>query len=117
MKIIPQMKQTNSKVALVTGASRGIGAATAKLLGEKGYAVCVNYLNSEGAAKKIVSEITQSGGEAIAIKADIGIEKEIISMFETMDRDLGTISALVNNAGPGDGWGQFGIEEIESEKK
>jgi NAD(P)-dependent dehydrogenase (short-subunit alcohol dehydrogenase family) len=103
----------NRKIVLITGASRGIGAATAKLLGERGYAVCVNYLNSEGAAKNIVSEITQSGGKAIAIKADVGVEKEIMSMFETVDRELGVISGLVNNAGQGDGWGQFRIEEIE----
>jgi len=102
------------KIALVTGASRGIGAATAKVLGEKGYAVCVNYLNSETEAKQIVSEITQCGGEAIAIQADVGIEEDILAMFETLDRELGEISALVNNAGPSDGGGQHGIEEIES---
>ena len=101
------------KIAIVTGASRGIGAATARLLGEKGYAVCVNYLNSESAAKKIVSDIIKSGGEAIAFKADVGVEKEIILMFETVDRELGVISGLVNNAGQGDGWGQYRIEEIK----
>ena len=102
------------KVILITGASRGIGAATAKLLGGKGYAVCVNYLNSESAAKNIVSEIIQKGGEAIAFKADVGIEKEIMSMFETIDRELGFVSGLVNNAGQGNGWGQYGIDEIQS---
>ena len=73
----------------------------------------MNYLNSASAAKKIVSEITHSGGEAIAIQADVGIEEEVIAMFESVDREFGDISALVNNAGQGDGWGQFRIEEIE----
>jgi NAD(P)-dependent dehydrogenase (short-subunit alcohol dehydrogenase family) len=112
---MPREKRTDSKVVLITGASRGIGAATARLLGERGYAICVNYLNSESTAKKIVYDIINSGGEAIAFKADVGTEKEIMSMFEAVDRELGVISGLVNNAGQGDGWGQCGIEEIGSD--
>mgnify|MGYP002725529787 CR=1 FL=1 len=112
IKAMSLKRNIDRKIAIVTGASRGIGAATAKLLGEKGYAVCVNYLNSESAAKKIVSEITRSGGEAIAIQADVGIEEEIVAMFESVDREFGDVSALVNNAGLGDGGGQHRIEEI-----
>ncbi len=87
------------KVAIVTGASRGIGAATAKLLAKNGYAVCVNYQNSEKKAQEVVTEIKENGGEAIAIKADMSIEADIVSLFHTVEKTLGPVTALVNNAG------------------
>jgi len=87
------------KVAIITGASRGIGAATATLLADKAYAVCVNYNNAKDKADAIVNAITSKNGEAIAIKADMSSESDIINLFKTVDKELGTVTALVNNAG------------------
>jgi len=86
-------------VILITGASRGIGAATARLAAERGYAVCVNYLRSQSAAEALVSEITHAGRRAIAVQADVAIEADVVRLFETVDRELGPLRALVNNAG------------------
>ena len=87
------------KVALVTGASRGIGAETAKLAAARGYAVCVNYLRNRGAADAVVREIASAGGSAIAVQADVASEADVVRLFETVDRELGPLTALVNNAG------------------
>ena len=87
------------KIVLITGASRGIGAATALLAAREGYAVGVNYRENRAAAEKITDTIRQRGGEAMAIQADVSREKEVISMFEQLDRELGPLTALVNNAG------------------
>lgn len=87
------------KVIVITGASRGIGAATAHLSAERGYAVCVNYLNDRGAAEKITSDITQRGGSAIALQADVSIEQDVIRLFKGVDESLGPVTALVNNVG------------------
>jgi len=87
------------KVALVTGASRGIGKATALLLAEQGYDVGVNYRRDEIAANKVVETITAQGGKAVALQADIADEEQVVAMFARLTAELGPITALVNNAG------------------
>ncbi len=89
----------NEKVLVITGASRGIGAATALLAAERGYAVCVNYAKRRDAAESVVSQIASNGGKAIAVAADVSVESEVVTMFETVDAELGSLYALVNNAG------------------
>jgi NAD(P)-dependent dehydrogenase (short-subunit alcohol dehydrogenase family) len=86
-------------VAIVTGGSRGIGAATSRLLASRGYAVCVNYLGNQTAADAVVASIRASGGAAIAVQADVGVEADVMRLFTTCDAELGRVSALVNNAG------------------
>ncbi len=88
-----------TSVLIVTGASRGIGAATARLAGARGYAVCVNYRVNRAAAEAVVGEIEAAGGRAVAVAADIALESEAVRLFETCDRELGRLTALVNNAG------------------
>lgn len=87
------------KVAIVTGASRGIGAAIAALLAEKGYAVCVNYCLAQDKAEELVAKIRKNSGTAICVKANMAIEDEIKTLFRKVDNELGPVSALVNNAG------------------
>lgn len=87
------------KILLVTGSSRGIGAATAKLAAQRGYAVCVNYLKDGRAAQDVVGDIEREGGRAIAIAADVSVEAEVLRLYESIDRELGKVTALVNNAG------------------
>lgn len=84
---------------MVTGGSRGIGAATARLAARSGYAVCISYLRDRTAAATLVDEILRSGGEAIAVAADVSIEAEVVRLFEQVDETLGLITALANNAG------------------
>lgn len=88
-----------NKVAIVTGASRGIGAATATLLAENGYAVCINYLSAKEKAEAIADTIRSQSGQAIAIQADMGREQDILHLFEKADEAFGPVTALVNNAG------------------
>ena len=88
-----------SNVTIVTGASRGIGAATAKLLASEGHAVGVNYVSNKNAADAVVAEITAAGGRAIAVQADTADEAAVVAMFETVETQLGPITGLVNNAG------------------
>jgi NAD(P)-dependent dehydrogenase (short-subunit alcohol dehydrogenase family) len=86
-------------IVLVTGAGRGIGAAIARGAGERGYAVAVNYARSADGANAVVEDIKKAGGKAVAIKADMTKEAEIVAMFATIDRALGRLTHLVNNAG------------------
>lgn len=101
------------KVAIVTGASRGIGAATAKLLSKRGYAVCVNYNTAKDKAEEITRSIIQEGGNAIAIQADMSSEQDIITLFNKVEQELGPISALINNAGTNGGTSR--VEEITAD--
>lgn len=89
----------NEKIAIITGSSSGIGKATAILLNQEGYKICVNYNKNKDGAEDVVDIITRSGGQAIAVKADISNEDEVIDMFNIVDSKLGTLTALVNNAG------------------
>src|SRR5690554_7415623 len=88
----------SNKVAIITGASRGIGAATAKLFAANGFAVCINYVSNDEAAKEVADEIEQTGGRCIIHKADISNETEVLELFAAVDRKLGFLSVLVNNA-------------------
>ncbi|MCL4694182.1 MAG: SDR family oxidoreductase [Candidatus Hydrogenedentes bacterium] len=90
---------SEGRVLVITGASRGIGAATALLAAERGYAVCVNYAKRRDAAESVVSRIMANGGRAIAVAADVSVESEVVTLFKTVDEQLGSVSALVNNAG------------------
>ena len=88
-----------SKILLVTGASRGIGAGIARMAGRDGYDVAVNYNKSKAGADAVVAEIKRHGQRAIAIQADVSREADILRLFETVDRELGRMTAFVNNAG------------------
>ncbi|MCE9687276.1 SDR family oxidoreductase [Shewanella sp. AS16] len=87
------------KVVIVTGAGRGIGAATSKLLAAKGYRVCVNYRSNAQSAAAIVDEITTSGGKAFSFQADVSNESDVIALFDATERAFGPVTHLVNNAG------------------
>ncbi len=87
-----------NKVIIITGGGRGIGAATARLAGARGYAVCVNYRQNRDAADEVVRAIEAAGSRAIAAQADVANEADVLRLFETSDT-LGPLSALVNNAG------------------
>jgi len=102
------------KIAIITGASRGIGAATALLAAERGYAVCVNYLRNHAAANAVVRAIERSGGKAIAVAADVSVEADVCRLFELVDKKLGPLTALVNNAGILDR--QMRVEDMNAER-
>lgn len=87
------------KVAVITGGGRGIGAATALLFAKEGYAVCINYKSDSESANKLAQSITAEGGKCITVQADVSCEDDVIRMFSTVDRELGALSVLVNNAG------------------
>lgn len=87
------------KTVLITGGSQGIGAATAYLAAQQGYVVCINYLKNHQAADKVVEDIRKLGGTAFAFQADISCEEQVEKLFESIDRQAGKITALVNNAG------------------
>ncbi len=87
------------KVALITGGSRGIGAATALLAASQGWAVAVNYQANRAAADAVVAQIRAQGGTAIAVQTDVAHEDQVLAMFAAVDAQLGRLTALVNNAG------------------
>ena len=87
------------KTLLVTGGSRGIGAATALLAASQGYAVAVNYATHSAAADEVVRKIRAAGGRAFSVQADVAVEKDIMAMFKKIDIEFGRLDALVNNAG------------------
>jgi NAD(P)-dependent dehydrogenase (short-subunit alcohol dehydrogenase family) len=88
-----------NNILIVTGGSRGIGAATAKLAAAEGYQVCINYLTNQQAADAVVAEIRSLGGTAVAMQADLAVEAQIVALFQRVDKELGAVTALVNNAG------------------
>lgn len=87
------------KILLITGGSRGIGAATARLAGQHGYDVAVNYARDAAAAEAVVANVKAAGGRAVAIKADVGDPVQVRELFAGVDRQLGTVDAFFNNAG------------------
>ena len=87
------------KVLIITGGSRGIGAAVALLAASQGYAVAVNYTANSLAADEVVRHIRASGGNAITVQADVSVEADVLAMFQKVDAKLGSLTALVNNAG------------------
>ena len=89
----------DQKVVLVTGGSRGIGAATAVLAAQQGWAVAVNYVSNSLAADEVVRQIRAAGGSAMAVQADVAIEAQVLRMFAAVDAKFGRINGLVNNAG------------------
>src|SRR5512135_2707399 len=98
---------------IVTGASRGIGAAVALLAAKRGYAVAVNFSTSAAEARSVVDELVAAGGRAIAIHADVSDEKQIVEMFQTAEQELGPIKGLVNNAGITGGFAR--VEDVSAE--
>ena len=95
---------------IVTGASRGIGASVAKLAGQRGYTVAVNFNTGELEAKKVVDQIVAAGGRALAIQADVSREDQILKLFQAAERELGPIKALVNSAGVTGGFAR--VEDV-----
>ncbi|HXD42216.1 MAG TPA: SDR family oxidoreductase [Ramlibacter sp.] len=102
------------QVLLVTGGSRGIGAATALLAAERGFAVAVNYMANGAAADEVVRRIRAGGGKAVALQADVAREDQVVTMFEKVDSQLGRLTALVNNAGVVDRAAR--VEELSFER-
>jgi NAD(P)-dependent dehydrogenase (short-subunit alcohol dehydrogenase family) len=99
-------------IAIVTGASRGIGAAIAKLLGASGYSVAVNFAQDAAAAQSVADQITGAGSRAVAIQGDVSREADVLRLFESAERELGPIGALINNAAITGGF--FRVEDIGS---
>src|SRR5258706_14745214 len=94
-----QSKKLAGKVAVITGASKGIGAAIAKHLAAEGASVVVNYASSKSGADKVVAEITSAGGRAVAVQADVARKADIERLFAETRKAFGALDVLVNNAG------------------
>lgn len=101
---------SGGRAVIVTGASRGIGAAVARLLGANDFPVAVNFATSSAAAEQVVREIVSAGGRAVAIRGDVRREEDIVQLFETAERELGQIGGLVNNAGVTGGFAR--VDEV-----
>jgi NAD(P)-dependent dehydrogenase (short-subunit alcohol dehydrogenase family) len=86
-------------IALITGSSRGIGAASARLFARHGYAICINYLRNEEAAESVAMDVRAAGVACITVQADVSLEADTLRLFETVDKKLGALTTLVNNAG------------------
>lgn len=93
------MNTSNGKVAIVTGASRGIGSEIAKRLSQEGFAVVVNYASSAGEANTLVATLQAQGGQALAVKADVARAQDVRRLFDETERHFGGVDVLVNNAG------------------
>ena len=98
----------------MTGGSRGIGAATARLAAERGYAVCLSYLSNTDAAQSVASDVRRAGVEALAVQADVGVEGDVVRLFKECDAKLGKVTALVNNAGLLEG--QLRVEKMDTRR-
>jgi NAD(P)-dependent dehydrogenase (short-subunit alcohol dehydrogenase family) len=107
------MKPEAKGTLIVSGASRGIGAAIARLAGQRGYAVALNFSSAKAEAKKLAQEIVAGGALAVAIQADISREDQILNLFQTAEQELGPIKALVNNAGVTGGFAR--VENLTAE--
>jgi NAD(P)-dependent dehydrogenase (short-subunit alcohol dehydrogenase family) len=106
------MQTTIRPAVVITGASRGIGAAIARLLGASGYSVAVNYANDVNAARDVLTNLTSAGSRAVAIQGDISREADVLRLFEIAERELGPIRALVNNAAITGGFAR--VQDIDS---
>lgn len=109
----PNDQAQTTGTLIVTGGSRGIGAAVAHLAAKRGYAVAVNYSTGEKEAHSVTASIAKNGGHAVAIHADVSNERQIVAMFETAERELGPITALVNNAGITGGFAR--VEDVTAD--
>ncbi len=98
---------------LITGGSRGIGAAVARLLGARGFPVVVNYAANKAAADGVVRRIVDAGGQAIAVQGDMGVESDILRLFDAADRAFGALGGLVNNAAITGGFAR--VEDVRAE--
>jgi NAD(P)-dependent dehydrogenase (short-subunit alcohol dehydrogenase family) len=101
-----------TKVMLITGGGRGIGAATARLAAERGFAVCVNYRKDRDAAEAVVASAARAGARAVAVQADVASESDVVRLFAEVDEGLGRVTALVNNAGTLER--QMRVDEMDS---
>ena len=102
------------KVIVITGGSRGIGAATARLAAKQGYTICINYLHNREAANKTIEDLKQLGSTAISVAGDVASESDVINLFNTVDEQLGKVTALVNNAGILEQ--QMRVEDMDAER-
>jgi NAD(P)-dependent dehydrogenase (short-subunit alcohol dehydrogenase family) len=91
--------RTMKKVMLITGASRGIGAAVAELAAQRSYCIAINYASNRTAAMQVVERITQAGGQAFAVQGDVGVESDVLAIFAAVDAQWGRLDVLINNAG------------------
>lgn len=106
------MAREEQRTVIVTGGGRGIGAAVARMLGASGYNVAINFAEDEAAARRVVSELRAAGGKAVAIQGDVSVEGDVLRIFETAEREIGQIQALVNNAGITGGFAR--VEAVEA---